>query len=76
MMGIGSASPRGMSGLGSTWVYGRSLVPLPPANKTACILGPSWLVLFLFHLRLLTQHVLEPIEVGLALLFTSPGSVE
>ncbi len=43
MIGIGSASPRGMSGLGSTWVYGRSRVPLPPANSTACMVEPSWL---------------------------------
>ena len=37
MIGIGSSSPRGISGLGRTWVYGRSRVPLPPARSTACM---------------------------------------
>ena len=35
MIGIGSASPRGINGLGKTWVNGRSRVPLPPASRTA-----------------------------------------
>src|SRR5262245_33759670 len=40
-IGIGSASPSGISGLGKTWVNGRSLVPFPPARTMACIAGPS-----------------------------------
>ena len=42
MIGIGSASPRGISGLGKTWVNGRSRVPLPPARRTACMALPPW----------------------------------
>ena len=39
MIGIGSSSPSGISGLGKTCVNGRSRVPLPPASRTACIGG-------------------------------------
>ena len=41
MIGIGSSTPSGISGLGRTYVYGRSRVPLPPASSTACIVESS-----------------------------------